>query len=118
MLYLTCAACLDWSRREDIQVRIVKGRLSWTGRRYQAGTEQTKNQLVKDKPVGHNIQEQIVREDLSSEDDEDQLERRSTDKSKLEELLKSGCKQEDKERALNRLRRQPAQTRPARCKSD
>ncbi|KZV55082.1 hypothetical protein F511_30544 [Dorcoceras hygrometricum] len=38
MLYLTCAACLDWSRREDIQARTMKGRLSWTGRRYQAGT--------------------------------------------------------------------------------
>ncbi|KZV18752.1 hypothetical protein F511_37732 [Dorcoceras hygrometricum] len=38
MLYLTCAACLDWSRREDIQARTVKGRLSWTGRRYRAGT--------------------------------------------------------------------------------
>ncbi|KZV21450.1 branched-chain-amino-acid aminotransferase 6-like [Dorcoceras hygrometricum] len=36
MLYLTCA--IDWSRREDIQARTVKGRLSWTGRRYQAGT--------------------------------------------------------------------------------
>ncbi|KZV35256.1 hypothetical protein F511_11948 [Dorcoceras hygrometricum] len=219
MLYLTCATCLDWSRREDIQARTVKGRLSWTGRRYQAGTvrghpnwfgsllpevqgtsswfiswmleqhedqaqslkssssvesraelkvqkclqnaqvqnsssadqvqctraviecedrtgellqreerlaqgahlrresicilEQTKNQMVKDKPAGHNLQEQIVREDLSSEDDEDQIERRSADKGKLEELLKSGCKQEEKERALNRLRRQPA-----RCKSD
>ncbi|KZV20752.1 hypothetical protein F511_04110 [Dorcoceras hygrometricum] len=32
------AACLDWSRREDIQARTVKGRLSWTGRRYLAGT--------------------------------------------------------------------------------
>ncbi|KZV46118.1 hypothetical protein F511_12645 [Dorcoceras hygrometricum] len=31
-------SCLDWSRREDIQARTVKGRLSWTGRRYQAGT--------------------------------------------------------------------------------
>ncbi|KZV22127.1 hypothetical protein F511_11655 [Dorcoceras hygrometricum] len=29
---------LDWSRREDIQARTVKGLLSWTGRRYQAGT--------------------------------------------------------------------------------
>ncbi|KZV36981.1 hypothetical protein F511_15411 [Dorcoceras hygrometricum] len=38
MLNLTCTACLDWSRREDIQARTVKGRLSWTGRRYQAGT--------------------------------------------------------------------------------
>ncbi|KZV30487.1 hypothetical protein F511_33870 [Dorcoceras hygrometricum] len=38
MLYLTCAACLDWSRRKDIQARTVKGRLSCTGRRYQAGT--------------------------------------------------------------------------------
>ncbi|KZV40087.1 polyadenylate-binding protein 1 [Dorcoceras hygrometricum] len=32
------ATCLDWSRREDIQARTVKGRLSWTGRRYLAGT--------------------------------------------------------------------------------
>ncbi|KZV44048.1 U-box domain-containing protein 43 [Dorcoceras hygrometricum] len=40
MLYLTCAACLDRSRREDFQARTVKGRLSWTGRRYQAGTRQ------------------------------------------------------------------------------
>ncbi|KZV15646.1 hypothetical protein F511_38202 [Dorcoceras hygrometricum] len=31
------AACLDWSRREDIQARTVKRCLSWTGRRYQAG---------------------------------------------------------------------------------
>ncbi|KZV30295.1 tankyrase-2 [Dorcoceras hygrometricum] len=38
MLYLTCGAFLYWSRREDIQVRTVKGRLSCTGRRYQAGT--------------------------------------------------------------------------------
>ncbi|KZV30246.1 hypothetical protein F511_40767 [Dorcoceras hygrometricum] len=38
MLYLTCAACLDWSRREDIQTGTVKGRLRWTGRRYLAGT--------------------------------------------------------------------------------
>ncbi|KZV39027.1 hypothetical protein F511_07974 [Dorcoceras hygrometricum] len=38
MLYLTCVACLDWSRRNDIQARTVKGRLSWTGRRYQDGT--------------------------------------------------------------------------------
>ncbi|KZV50844.1 hypothetical protein F511_20998 [Dorcoceras hygrometricum] len=32
------ATCLDWSRREDIQARTVKGRLSWNGRRYLAGT--------------------------------------------------------------------------------
>ncbi|KZV55020.1 hypothetical protein F511_34595 [Dorcoceras hygrometricum] len=70
MLYLTCATYLDWSRREDIQARTVKGRLSWTGRRYQAGIEQTKNKLVKDKPAGQNLQEQTVKEDLSSEDDE------------------------------------------------
>ncbi|KZV48570.1 hypothetical protein F511_17111 [Dorcoceras hygrometricum] len=38
MLYLTCASCLDWSRREDIQTGTVKGFLSWTGRRYLAGT--------------------------------------------------------------------------------
>ncbi|KZV17557.1 hypothetical protein F511_39790 [Dorcoceras hygrometricum] len=31
-------ACLYWSRREDIQARTVKGRLSWTDRKYQAGT--------------------------------------------------------------------------------
>ncbi|KZV36800.1 hypothetical protein F511_09491 [Dorcoceras hygrometricum] len=37
MIYLTCTTCLDWSRREDIRARTVKGRLSWTGRRYQAG---------------------------------------------------------------------------------
>ncbi|KZV32721.1 hypothetical protein F511_31776 [Dorcoceras hygrometricum] len=54
--------------------------------------EQTKNQLVKDKPAGQNLQEQIMIEDLSSEDDEGQLERRSAEKSKLEELLKSDCK--------------------------
>ncbi|KZV36032.1 carotene epsilon-monooxygenase, chloroplastic [Dorcoceras hygrometricum] len=28
----------DWSRREDIQARTVRGRLSWTGRKYLAGT--------------------------------------------------------------------------------
>ncbi|KZV18121.1 hypothetical protein F511_25447 [Dorcoceras hygrometricum] len=55
----------------------------------QPGQEQTKNQLVKDKPAGNNLQEQIMKGDLSSEDDEDQLEIRSADKSKLEELLKS-----------------------------
>ncbi|KZV27489.1 hypothetical protein F511_24761 [Dorcoceras hygrometricum] len=43
--------------------------------------EQTKNQLVKDKPAGQYLQGQIVKEDLSSEDDEGQLERRSADKS-------------------------------------
>ncbi|KZV18740.1 transcription elongation factor Spt5 [Dorcoceras hygrometricum] len=52
--------------------------------------EQTKNQLVKDKLAGQNLQGQIVKEDLSSEDDEGQLERRSADKSKLQDLLKSG----------------------------
>ncbi|KZV38720.1 abscisic acid 8'-hydroxylase 2 [Dorcoceras hygrometricum] len=170
MLYLTCAACLDWSRCEDIQARIVKGRLSWTGRRYQAGTvrgrpnwfgsllpevqgtsswciswmfeqhkdqaqsvkrsssaesrtekkcrEQTKNQLVKDKPAGQNLQGQIVKEYLSSEDDEGQLERRSADKRKLEDFLKCGCKQEETKRSLNGLKKQPARTRPARCRSD
>ncbi|KZV34650.1 hypothetical protein F511_23369 [Dorcoceras hygrometricum] len=174
-------ACLDWSRREDIQARTVRGRLSWTGRRYLAGTvrgrprrfgsllpevqgtsswfiswmleqhedqaqsmkssssaesrlelkcrvevqnaqvqnsssadqvqctraviecedrykrsdrEQTKNQLVKDKPAGQNLQEQIMIEDFSSEDDEGHLENRSADKSKLEDFLKSGCKRE------------------------
>ncbi|KZV54167.1 hypothetical protein F511_31343 [Dorcoceras hygrometricum] len=46
MLYLTCAAFLDWSRREDIQARTVKGRLSWTGRRYQAGTVSTHTSIV------------------------------------------------------------------------
>ncbi|KZV21301.1 hypothetical protein F511_17593 [Dorcoceras hygrometricum] len=61
----------------------------WWGTR-----EQTKNQLVKDKPAGQNLQEQIMIEYLSSEDDEGQLERRSADKSKLEDLLKSGCKRE------------------------
>ncbi|KZV23143.1 golgin subfamily B member 1 [Dorcoceras hygrometricum] len=35
---MTCAACLDWSIREDIQTGTVRGRLSWTGRRYLAGT--------------------------------------------------------------------------------
>ncbi|KZV32728.1 serum factor response C-like [Dorcoceras hygrometricum] len=30
--------CLDWSRRENIQARTVRGRLSWTGRRYLAIT--------------------------------------------------------------------------------
>ncbi|KZV35699.1 hypothetical protein F511_44009 [Dorcoceras hygrometricum] len=55
--------------------------------------EQTNYQLVKDKPAGHNLQEQTMREDHSPEDDEDQLERRSADKSKL---LKSGCKREKK----------------------
>ncbi|KZV14644.1 hypothetical protein F511_42102 [Dorcoceras hygrometricum] len=38
----TIEACLDWSRREDIQTRTVKGRLSWTGRRYLAGTPNLK----------------------------------------------------------------------------
>ncbi|KZV35695.1 hypothetical protein F511_33626 [Dorcoceras hygrometricum] len=70
--------------------------------------EQTKNQLVKDKPAGKYLQGQIVKEDLSSEDDEGQLERRSADKSKLEELLKSGCKQEETKRSLNGLMKQPA----------
>ncbi|KZV28049.1 splicing factor 3B subunit 3-like [Dorcoceras hygrometricum] len=59
-------------------------------------------------------EEQIVKEDLSSEDDEAQLERRSADKSKLEEFLKSGCKQEETKRYLNGLKKQPAQTIPAR----
>ncbi|KZV16713.1 hypothetical protein F511_01669 [Dorcoceras hygrometricum] len=40
MLYLTCAACLDWSRSKDIQTGTVRGRLSWTGRRYHAGKKQ------------------------------------------------------------------------------
>ncbi|KZV34670.1 hypothetical protein F511_10945 [Dorcoceras hygrometricum] len=35
---MTYAACLDWSRHEDIQTGTVRGRLSWTGRRYRAGT--------------------------------------------------------------------------------
>ncbi|KZV14389.1 PHD finger family protein [Dorcoceras hygrometricum] len=177
MLYLTCAACLDWSRRENIQARTVKGRLSWIGRRYQAGTvrgrpnwfgsllpelegtsswfiswmleqhedqaqslkssskaesraelkcrveaqnaqEQTKNQLVKDKPTGQNLQGQIMKEDLSSEDDEGQLERRSAEKRKLQEFIKSGCRQEETKRSLNGFKKQPAQTRPARCRSD
>ncbi|KZV50065.1 dystroglycan-like [Dorcoceras hygrometricum] len=181
-------ACLDWSRREDIQARTVKGRLSWTGRRYQDGTRCTiypaerpaerpagksaraeellqqeerlalgahlgrgricmlvghpsslfqlkmvhlrkpawgtaqkqcllryrsrlKNQLVKDKPAGQNLQEQTVKEDLRSEDDEGQLERRSADKRKLEELLKSGCKREEKKRSLNNVKEQPARTK-------
>ncbi|KZV34213.1 hypothetical protein F511_39444 [Dorcoceras hygrometricum] len=76
--------------------------------------EQTKNQLVKDKPAGQNLQGQIVKEDLSSEDDEGQLERRSADKSKLEELLKIGCKQEETKRSLNGLKKKPARTRPPR----
>ncbi|KZV14111.1 hypothetical protein F511_44410 [Dorcoceras hygrometricum] len=38
MLYSTCATFLDWSRRKDIQARIVNRCLSWIGRRYQAGT--------------------------------------------------------------------------------
>ncbi|KZV36799.1 hypothetical protein F511_09490 [Dorcoceras hygrometricum] len=38
MLYLTCTSCLDWRICEDIRARTVKGCLSWTGRRYQAGT--------------------------------------------------------------------------------
>ncbi|KZV16320.1 hypothetical protein F511_10272 [Dorcoceras hygrometricum] len=41
---MTCIACLEWSRREDIQARTVMGRLSWTGRRYLAGTEQHEDQ--------------------------------------------------------------------------
>ncbi|KZV41687.1 hypothetical protein F511_25510 [Dorcoceras hygrometricum] len=73
--------------------------------------EQIKNQLVKDKPAGQNLQEQTVKEDLSSEDDEDQLERRSADKRKLEELLKSGCKREEKKRYLNCVKEQPARTK-------
>ncbi|KZV40159.1 hypothetical protein F511_39326 [Dorcoceras hygrometricum] len=68
----------------------------------------TKNQLVKEKPVGQNLQGQIVKEDLSCEDDEGQLERRTAEKSKLEELLKSCCKQEKKKRALNGSIMQPA----------
>ncbi|KZV28061.1 hypothetical protein F511_27125 [Dorcoceras hygrometricum] len=43
--------------------------------------------------------------------------RRSADKRKLQELLKSGCKQEEKKRSLNGLKKQPARTRPARCRS-
>ncbi|KZT75892.1 hypothetical protein F511_47083 [Dorcoceras hygrometricum] len=50
-------------------------------------------------------------EDLSSEDDEGQLERRSADKIKLEDLLKSGCKREEKKRSLNGTKKQPARTR-------
>ncbi|KZV26345.1 hypothetical protein F511_37185 [Dorcoceras hygrometricum] len=73
--------------------------------------EQTKNQLVKDKPAGQNLQEQTVKEDLSSEDDEGQLERRSVDKSKLEEFLKSCFKREEKKRSLNSVKEQPAQTK-------
>ncbi|KZV54011.1 hypothetical protein F511_38270 [Dorcoceras hygrometricum] len=64
----------------------------WTRKNLHAGGEQTKNQPVKDKPAGQNLQEQIMIEDLSSEDDEGQLERRSAEKSKLEDLLQSGCK--------------------------
>ncbi|KZV52342.1 hypothetical protein F511_38502 [Dorcoceras hygrometricum] len=41
---------------------------------------------------------------LSSEDDEDQL--------------KSGCKREEKKRALNGLKKQPARTRPAQCRPE
>ncbi|KZV32107.1 ATP-dependent Clp protease ATP-binding subunit ClpB [Dorcoceras hygrometricum] len=67
--------------------------------------EQTK------KPAGQNLQEQTVKEDLSFEDDEGQLERRSADKSKLEELLKSGCKREEKKRSLNSVKEQPARTK-------
>ncbi|KZV47956.1 ribonuclease E [Dorcoceras hygrometricum] len=37
MLYVKCAACLDWSRHEDIQTGTIRGRLSWTGRRYLDG---------------------------------------------------------------------------------
>ncbi|KZV55115.1 hypothetical protein F511_31607 [Dorcoceras hygrometricum] len=40
----------------------------------------------------------------SSEDDEDQL--------------KSGCKREEKKRALNGLKKQPARTRPAQCRPE
>ncbi|KZV36016.1 ABC transporter F family member 4 [Dorcoceras hygrometricum] len=79
--------------------------------------EQTKNQLVKDKLAGHYLQGQIVKEDLRSED-EGQLKRISADKSKLEELLKSGCKQMEMKRSLNGLKKQPARTRPSRCRSD
>ncbi|KZV52223.1 hypothetical protein F511_07178 [Dorcoceras hygrometricum] len=64
--------------------------------------EQTKTSWLKTNQVGINLQEKIVKEDHSFEDDEDQLERDQLDKSKLEELLKNGCKQEEKERALNR----------------
>ncbi|KZV52274.1 putative xyloglucan glycosyltransferase 5 [Dorcoceras hygrometricum] len=32
------AACLDWSRHEDIKTGTMRGRLSWTDRRYLAGT--------------------------------------------------------------------------------
>ncbi|KZV16427.1 receptor-like protein 12 [Dorcoceras hygrometricum] len=153
---MKCAACLDRSRHEDIQSGTVRGRLSWIGRRYLAGTEQTKNQQVKDKPAGQYLQGQIVKEDLSSkddeafldwsrrediqawtvkgrlcwtgriyqagtgqivkedlssEDDEGQLERRSAYKSKLEKLLKSGCKREEKKRSLNSMKEQPARTK-------
>ncbi|KZV57469.1 hypothetical protein F511_32145 [Dorcoceras hygrometricum] len=68
--------------------------------------------------AGQNLQEQIMIEDLSSEDDEGQLERRSADKSKLEDLIKSGCKREEKKRTLNGAKKQPARTRPAQCRSD
>ncbi|KZV54655.1 DEAD/DEAH box helicase [Dorcoceras hygrometricum] len=44
------------------------------------------------------------RETRSSEDDENQL--------------KSGCKREEKKRALNGLKKQPARTRPAQCRPE
>ncbi|KZV52533.1 cytidine deaminase 1-like [Dorcoceras hygrometricum] len=37
-MLLWSISCLDWSILEDIQARTAKGRLSWTGRRYLAGT--------------------------------------------------------------------------------
>ncbi|KZV26737.1 cinnamoyl-CoA reductase 1 [Dorcoceras hygrometricum] len=37
-LYVKCAACLVWSRHEDIQTVTVMERLSWNDRRYLAGT--------------------------------------------------------------------------------
>ncbi|KZV24705.1 Thioredoxin [Dorcoceras hygrometricum] len=82
--------------------------------------EQIRNQLFKDKPAGPDLQEQIKQEGtlsskvmnshkmgitlqdrgtLSSEDDEDQL--------------KSDCRREEKKRALNISKKQPARTRPA-----
>ncbi|KZV52329.1 H(\+)-transporting atpase plant/ plasma membrane type [Dorcoceras hygrometricum] len=43
---------------------------------------------------------------------------RANEKRKSEKLLKSGCKREEKKRALNGLKKQPAPTRPAQCRPD
>ncbi|KZV18188.1 hypothetical protein F511_11091 [Dorcoceras hygrometricum] len=81
---LPTTACLDWSRHEDIQARTVKGRLNWTGRRYQAGTERTTQAQLQTK--GGADSEVAPEDQLEDENKEDG---------------------EEKERALQKLMKQP-----------